>query len=208
MAAPTKPFFFRLEPSQLLSALIQVPEQERGAWITQVAIELATGTPTNFFTKSLFDEASAFKQQATERSRLAGLASAERRRLKAISDVQQKSTDVQQKSTDVQQKSTEPNPEAVTEAVTKRIKPLVTYSDDFLAFWEAYPKKTAKGSAWQEWQKAKPPLTEVLKALEWQCVSKKWIEGFILDPERYIKKRCWEDEPAPKGETRQKEPIF
>jgi uncharacterized phage protein (TIGR02220 family) len=126
---PSKPFFFRLEPSKLLSALIQVPEQERGDWITRAAVELATGNPTLEFTKSLFEEAEEFKQQATKRSRLAGLASAERRKQRKSTDVQQKSTDVQQKSTDVQQKSTDPNPVAV--AVTETIqKPYKEILDD------------------------------------------------------------------------------
>jgi hypothetical protein len=66
MAKTKKPFFFRLEPSQLLSALIQIPESERGAWITRVAVELQNGTPVDAFSISLFDEAKAYKQQKSE----------------------------------------------------------------------------------------------------------------------------------------------
>jgi hypothetical protein len=119
---PSKPFFFRLEPSKLLSALIQVPEQERGDWITRAAIELATGNPTLEFTKSLFEEAEEFKRQSSERSRLAGLASAESKKQRTSTDVQRTSTDVQRTSTDVQQKSTDPNPVAVTETIKEKNK--------------------------------------------------------------------------------------
>lgn len=119
MRSDNKLFYFRLEPSQLLSALIQIPETERGTWITQVAIELASGSPQNQFSIALFKEAENFKKNVSERNRLAGLASAEKRK--------RMSTGVQRTSTHVEQVSTKPNPvtEAVTEAVTKqKPKPL------------------------------------------------------------------------------------
>lgn len=116
----SKPFYFRLEPLQLLSALIQIPEAERGIWITQVALELASGVPVDNFALSLFNEATTFKKAASERSRLAGLASALKR--------QQKLTDVQQTLTDVQLLSTKLNPEAV--AVTKDLIPYREILDD------------------------------------------------------------------------------
>ncbi len=68
-----------------------------------------------------------------------------------------------------------------------------------MRFWAAYPKKNGKGAAWNEWKRYKPPIDKVLAAIKWQINSQKWRDGYILDPERYIKKRSWEDEP-PKSE--------
>jgi hypothetical protein len=69
--------------------------------------------------------------------------------------------------------------------------------DGFDQFWSAYPKKAGKKAAIKEWQKAtdKPAIEVILKAIEDQKKSRKWVEGFILDPERWIKRGCWTDEP-------------
>ena len=75
-----KCFFYRLEPVQLLSALIQINEADRGAWITRIALELASCQPVDPFSISLLTEAQAYKKAATERARIAGLASAEKRK--------------------------------------------------------------------------------------------------------------------------------
>lgn len=69
------------------------------------------------------------------------------------------------------------------------------YSEEFETFWKAYPNKTSKMAAWMQWCKVKPPLDKILQALEWQVETKKWKGGYVLDPERYIKRHCWEDEP-------------
>jgi len=124
-----KPFYFRLEPSQLLTALIQIPESERGVWITQVAIELASGLPVNDFAQSLFNESRAFQEKASERSRIAGLASAFKR--------QQKSTLVQRPSTSVRRTSTPANPEAVAVTKTK-----IPFADNVLLEQSEYEKLT------------------------------------------------------------------
>jgi hypothetical protein len=71
-------------------------------------------------------------------------------------------------------------------------------SDDFTQFWKAYPKKTGKGAALKAWNKAKPPIDSVLKALAWQRTSKQWLDGFIVNPATYINQTRWEDEPEAK----------
>ena len=77
----TKLFFFRLEPAQLLSALIRIPEAERGAWITRIAIELEAGTPVDPFSVSLFAEAKESQRTVSERNSINSKISAEKRRL-------------------------------------------------------------------------------------------------------------------------------
>jgi len=73
------------------------------------------------------------------------------------------------------------------------------YSQEFLSFWSSYPKKVGKGAAWKEWQRERPPIETCIKTLEWQKKSTDWTkEGgkYVVDPERWIKRRRWEDEPT------------
>lgn len=87
--------------------------------------------------------------------------------------------------------------EALTLAETPTQRPPLKEKEDsaFAQFWAAYPKKSGKLSASKEWDKAKPPLDLVLKAIAQQKRGRQWLEGFILDPERWIKRGCWMDEP-------------
>ena len=68
----------------------------------------------------------------------------------------------------------------------------------FDEFWKAYPKKKSKGAALKMWKKLKPPLAEILTALEWQRLCDQWRkEGgqFIPYPATYLHDAGWEDEP-------------
>src|SRR5690554_1503821 len=70
------------------------------------------------------------------------------------------------------------------------------YTPDFQEFWRHYPRQSGIGYAWAEWRDKRPPLAEVLAALEWQKRSEKWTEdegAFIPDPAKYLRGRCWED---------------
>ena len=84
--AKTKLFFFRLEPAQLLSALIRIPEAERGAWITRIALELESGNPVDPFSVSLFAEAEESRRVVSERNSINGKASAEKRKSTTVND--------------------------------------------------------------------------------------------------------------------------
>ena len=78
----------------------------------------------------------------------------------------------------------------------------ISYSEDFLKFWSAYPKKIGKDKAWESWSKRRPPLESVLKALEWQIKSDQWCrEGgqFIPNPSTYLNQGRWTDEPVNKN---------
>ena len=73
----------------------------------------------------------------------------------------------------------------------------IAYSVEFAKFWSAYPRKTAKGEAYQAWLKANPPLDAVLKSLDWQRGCEDWTKGggqFIPHPSTYLHQRRWEDE--------------
>ena len=67
--------------------------------------------------------------------------------------------------------------------------------DSFDDFWKAYPKKVGKDKAIAAWGKKKPPLIEVLEALQWQVISEQWKSGYIPNPATYINDGRWQDEP-------------
>jgi len=75
------------------------------------------------------------------------------------------------------------------------------YTEEFLAFWEEYPKKTGKGAAFAVWQSLciqETPvklLHGVREALKWQKHSKGWVDGFVPLPETYLRQRRFDDEP-------------
>jgi len=71
------------------------------------------------------------------------------------------------------------------------------YPREFETFWQAYPRKVGKAAALKRWKTQKPPLTEVLKALEVQRGCAQWQDiTLIPHPETWLNKRRWEDDPA------------
>lgn len=80
------------------------------------------------------------------------------------------------------------------------------YTDDFLAFWEEYPRKTGKGAAFRVWLRIRPSKkerAEISSALKWQKQSSQWNDSgygkFIPLPATYLNQRRWEDEPDATG---------
>lgn len=82
----------------------------------------------------------------------------------------------------------------------KENKPLADYSAEFVSFWQAYPRRTAKDAAYKAWKKIKSPaetLALILKALEWQKASENWTKSngqFIPHPATYLNAGSWKDE--------------
>ena len=76
----------------------------------------------------------------------------------------------------------------------------VLYTQEFEEFWKAYPRKVGKGSAFVEWKKIKgiaDLLPIIINALQWQSKTESWTKEngkYIVHPERYLKRRRWEDE--------------
>jgi hypothetical protein len=69
---------------------------------------------------------------------------------------------------------------------------------EFELFWLAYPRKVGKLLARKTYQKLKPPLEDVLKALEWQKRSDQWKKdfgAFIPHPTTWLSQGRWDDEP-------------
>jgi uncharacterized protein YdaU (DUF1376 family) len=95
-----------------------------------------------------------------------------------------------------QQSEVNPNHEPQTSNHSEKILCETSrQADDFSYFWQCYPKKTGKGAALKAWNKLKPPVKQILAALQWQKVSKPWVEGFIPLPTTYLNQERWNDEP-------------
>lgn len=73
------------------------------------------------------------------------------------------------------------------------------YTDDFLAFWKAYPKKKSKGAAFTAWKKAKtkPELDKLLAIVARHAASAQWQKSggeFIPHPASWLNSKAWDDE--------------
>ena len=82
--------------------------------------------------------------------------------------------------------------------ITNKPKTKLLESDEFLQFWNAYPKKVGKDKALESWNKTRPNIEEVLKALDWQVKSDQWFKNggqFIPNPTTYLNQGRWKDEP-------------
>jgi hypothetical protein len=70
------------------------------------------------------------------------------------------------------------------------------YSDDFLKFWKAYPKKTDKAMAWKAFKKLKMNdefLATLIKAVNQQELHSRDIQ-FVPHASTWLNKKRWEDE--------------
>jgi uncharacterized protein YdaU (DUF1376 family) len=82
--------------------------------------------------------------------------------------------------------------------ITNKPKTKLLESDEFLKFWNAYPKKVGKDKALESWNKTRPNIEEVLIALDWQVKSDQWFKNggqFIPNPTTYLNQGRWKDEP-------------
>ncbi len=67
----------------------------------------------------------------------------------------------------------------------------------FEQFWEAYDYKHGKLAALRAWKthaKSRPPIEEILAAVERYHQSKKWRENIRCNPSTWINQGRWEDE--------------
>jgi hypothetical protein len=74
------------------------------------------------------------------------------------------------------------------------------YPEDFVAFWDAYPRKAGKPEALKAWRRVGSPaaLAAIQAALAWQRRDPEWLREagrFIPHPTTYLNQRRWEDEP-------------
>jgi hypothetical protein len=75
-----------------------------------------------------------------------------------------------------------------------------TYTDDFLSFWNEYPKKVGKDAAWKAWKARNgtiPKISVILAAISTQRASPQWIKNggqYVPNPATWINGGRWNDE--------------
>ena len=70
-----------------------------------------------------------------------------------------------------------------------------SYTEEFEAFWKAYPRKTGKVASFKAWKAHKPDLAKCLTALEWQKKDKQWQDkSYIPHPSTWLNRGSWDDE--------------
>lgn len=83
--------------------------------------------------------------------------------------------------------------------------------NSFNEFWKAYPKKQGKGYAEKAWREMKPPLDQVLEALDKQKRSAEWRKDngqYIPYPTKWLKGKYWENEMSQNPDYGQGEICF
>lgn len=85
--------------------------------------------------------------------------------------------------------------------ITNKPKTKLLECDEFIQFWNTYPKKVGRDKALESWNKTRPNIEEVLIALDWQIKSDQWFKNggqFIPNPTTYLNQGRWKDEqPVP-----------
>jgi hypothetical protein len=85
-------------------------------------------------------------------------------------------------------------------------KPKQTYSPDFNKFWEAYPKRLARGAAWKAWQqKDLPPVEQIIAALKQQNMDGR--DKFTPYPATWLNANRWEDEKPTEPKKPEYKPL-
>lgn len=85
----------------------------------------------------------------------------------------------------------------VQEPADKAAGMATALESDFLTWWALYPKKEAQSKAWAVWQRKRPDLQTLLKALDWYVKSDRVLkDGYILQPAKYLREERWKDDPA------------
>lgn len=89
---------------------------------------------------------------------------------------------------------------------------------NFTAWYKAYPKKKKPLDAQKAWGQTKgkrPPLSDMLAALEWQRTSFEWTKNggqFIPWPASYLRAGSWAEEPSTElggnGHDKEKDYLF
>lgn len=82
---------------------------------------------------------------------------------------------------------------------------IINYSDEFLKFYNLYPRKIGKLGAFKKWEvmEKRVGAEKIIKGLKDQLNAKMFSEQekFIKHPEVWLNKGCWDDEIIKKENT-------
>jgi hypothetical protein len=82
------------------------------------------------------------------------------------------------------------------------------YPQDFERFWQSYPRQVGKGGAYEVWKKINPDEEleeEIMQGLFKWDDSEQWAKDngkYIPYPEKWLRKRSWQDDPEMAGARR------
>ncbi|MGI8482931.1 MAG: helix-turn-helix domain-containing protein [Thermomicrobiales bacterium] len=112
-------------------------------------------------------------------------------------DVQEVRVDVHHVPNDVH--TVHPNKNQLTRTTNENQEQEEKQSPDvgFEEFWATYPKHVEKKLAVDQWKRIKPSpelQSEIMTAIVAQKTTRKWQEGYIKAPHRWLRDRNWEDE--------------
>jgi hypothetical protein len=79
------------------------------------------------------------------------------------------------------------------------------YTSDFKNFYDAYPKKVEKKKAFDIWKRKglKEKSGEIIAFIEKAKGTKKWLDGFIPYPTRFLNGELWEDDLSSYGKSKE-----
>lgn len=69
--------------------------------------------------------------------------------------------------------------------------------DGFAEFWTAYPKRTNRKSAVDQWRRLKPDAAlqaVIMAAIAAQQTGRQWLDGYVPEAARWLRDRRWTDE--------------
>jgi len=88
-----------------------------------------------------------------------------------------------------------------------------TAARGFDEFWQAYPKKKARGDAEKAWRGVRPDealVGVILRAVEFQVRSEEWVKDggkFIPHPGTWLRAKRWQDEADSAPEVARRVPL-
>jgi len=68
------------------------------------------------------------------------------------------------------------------------------YTESFIIFWNKYPRKQGKKSAFKSYKKCGVGNDILLPAIDAQLSSKQWEDGYIPNPAKWLNQGEWENE--------------
>lgn len=89
----------------------------------------------------------------------------------------------------------------------KRVRKKNEDTEEFKAFWDAYPRHANKPGARTEFAKADVPLETLLDSIEQWKKTDQWSKDdgqYIPYPAKWLKERRWEDTPVAKAQPKNK----
>lgn len=94
---------------------------------------------------------------------------------------------------------TESSSHSHTQKEKKTLQKIGEYSEEFMRFWVAYPKKEKKRPTYDRYLLLRkdpgfPPVEELIASINRSKRSQKWHDGYIPMPITWLNQNCWEDE--------------